>query len=69
MIRRRYSGSVPIIIRQDAGYFDQKLFNLDEELEVAYVGGGKLYNDIKDISTFPGGNVLVVAPNLSRFDQ
>jgi hypothetical protein len=48
LIRRRYSGSVPIIIRQDAGYFDQKLFNLYEELEVGYVSGGKLYNDIKD---------------------
>lgn len=47
LIRRRYSTRVPILIRQDAGYFDQKLFDLYEELGVAYVGGGKLYTDIK----------------------
>jgi len=32
LIRRRYSKTVPILIRQDAGYFDQKLFDLYEEL-------------------------------------
>ena len=47
-IRRRYSEAVPIIIRQDAGYFDQKLFDLYEELGVGYVSGGKLYSDIKE---------------------
>lgn len=48
LIRRRYSRSVPIIIRQDAGFFDQKLFDLYEELDVGYLGGGKLYKDIKE---------------------
>jgi hypothetical protein len=48
LIRRRYSDSVPIIIRQDAGYFDQKLFDLYEKLHVGYVSGGKLYQDIKE---------------------
>jgi hypothetical protein len=48
LIRRRYSETVPILIRQDAGYFDQKLFDLYEELGVAYVAGGKLYKDIKE---------------------
>jgi len=48
LIRRRYSKSVPILIRQDAGYFDQKLFDLYETLGVAYVCGGKLYTDIKE---------------------
>jgi hypothetical protein len=47
-IRRRYSKTVPILIRQDAGYFDQKLFDVYEELAVAYVSGGKLYGDIKE---------------------
>jgi hypothetical protein len=47
LIRRRYSTVVPIIIRQDAGYFDQKLFDLYETLNVGYLCGGKLYNDIK----------------------
>lgn len=47
MIRRRYSGSVPIIVRQDAGYFDQKLFDLFESLGIAYLSGGRLFDDIK----------------------
>ena len=54
LIRRRYSKSVPILIRQDSGYFDQKLFDLYEELGVAYVSGGKLYSDIKDLVTTYG---------------
>jgi hypothetical protein len=49
MIRRRYSKTVPIVIRQDSGYFDQKLFNLYEELGVAYLSGGKLYKDIQEV--------------------
>ncbi len=48
LIRRRYRPDVPIIIRQDAGYFDQKLFDLYEELGVGYLGGGKLYQDLKE---------------------
>lgn len=47
LIRRRYSTTVPIIIRLDAGYFDQKLFELHEDLGVGYVCGGKFYADIK----------------------
>lgn len=53
LIRRRYSKTVPIVIRQDAGYFDQKLFDLYEELGVGYVSGGKLYQDVKE---FIGGH-------------
>ena len=49
VIRRRYSKTVPIVIRQDSGYFDQKLFNLYEELGVAYLSGGKLYKDIQEV--------------------
>lgn len=48
LIRRRFSKTVPILIRQDAGYFDQKLFDLYEELGVGYISGGKLYQDIKE---------------------
>jgi len=47
LIRRRYRHDLPIIIRQDAGYFDQKLFDLYEELGVGYLSGGKLYQDIR----------------------
>jgi len=48
LIRRRYRDDVPIIIRQDAGYFDQKLFDLYDELGVGYLCGGKIYKDIKE---------------------
>ena len=55
LIRRRFSESVPVIIRQDAGYFDQKLFDLYEELDVGYLSGGKLYKDIKEfVAQQPG---------------
>jgi len=48
LIRRRYRRDAAIIIRQDAGYFDQKLFTLYEELGVGYLSGGKLYKDLKE---------------------
>jgi hypothetical protein len=47
-IRKRYAENVPIIIRQDGGYFDQKLFDLYESLDVGYLSGGRLYGDIKE---------------------
>lgn len=45
-IRKGYRRDVPIIIRMDSGYFDQKLFGLCEELGVFYICGGKQYSDI-----------------------
>ena len=48
-IRRRYSPTVPIIVRQDSGYFDQKLFELFEKLGIGYLSGGKLYKDVKTV--------------------
>jgi hypothetical protein len=47
-IRHRYSKSVPIIIRQDSGYLDQKLFELYEELGLGYASAGKLYASIRE---------------------
>jgi len=47
-IRTKYRSSVPIIIRMDRGFFDQKLFEVFEELGIGYVVSGKLYDDIKD---------------------
>ena len=47
LIRKHYRGDVPIIVRLDSGFFDQKLFELVEELDVGYVCVGKLYGDIK----------------------
>lgn len=45
-IRTRYQAEVPIIVRMDNGFFDQKLFALFEELEIGYIGTGKLSEDI-----------------------
>ena len=48
-IRRHYRADVPIIIRLDSGFFDQKLFEVFESLQIGYICGGKLYDDIKAI--------------------
>jgi len=45
-IRKHYCERVPIIIRLDSGFFDQKLFEVFEELEIGYICCGKLYEDI-----------------------
>ncbi len=47
LIRKHYRPDVPIVFRLDSGFFDQKLFDLFEELRVGYVCTGKLYPDIK----------------------
>ena len=46
-IRKHYRADVPIIIRFDSGFFDQKLFGFLESLEIGYIGAGKLYDDVK----------------------
>jgi hypothetical protein len=51
-IRREYRSDVPIIIRMDSGFFDQKIFRLCENLNVGYVCGGKLYKDIKSFAQY-----------------
>ena len=47
LIRKHYRGDVPILLRLDSGFFDQKLFDLFEELRIGYICVGKLYPDIK----------------------
>ena len=47
LIRKHYRSDVPIVLRLDSGFFDQKLFELFEELGIGYVCVGKLYPDIK----------------------
>ena len=47
LIRKDYSAEVPIVIRLDSGFFDQKLFEVFEELGIGYIATGKLYSDIK----------------------
>ncbi len=46
-IRKHYRADIPIVVRLDSGYFDQKLFEVFEELEIGYIDGGKLYDGIK----------------------
>jgi hypothetical protein len=45
-IRRHYRTDVPILLRTDSGFFDQKLFRKYEELEIGFLCAGKLYDDI-----------------------
>lgn len=47
-IRSCYRENVPIVLRMDAGFFDQDLFGHFEELGIGYVCTGKLYKDIQD---------------------
>ena len=46
-IRRKYRSDVPIIVRLDSGFFDQKLLKVLETLEVGYIVAGKLYGDVQ----------------------
>lgn len=45
-IRSAYAADVPIVVVADTGFFDQKLFELCDRLNVGYIVGGKLYKDI-----------------------
>lgn len=47
MIRAHYRADAPILIRMDAGFFDAKLFAALEALEVGFIAGGKLYEDVR----------------------
>ena len=38
---------MPIIVRLDSGFFDQKLLQVLETLEVGYIVAGKLYGDVQ----------------------
>ena len=49
-IKRDYRWNVPIIIRMDSGFFDQKIFDMCETLQVGYICGGKMYENIKQIA-------------------
>lgn len=55
LIRAELGENIPIIIRMDAGYCDEKLMvYLNEELKVGFQVGGRLYEDFKqNISSIP----------------
>src|SRR5467141_1047492 len=48
LIRARYSASVDIVIRMDAGFFDEKNFELCDELGIHFIGTGKAFEAIKE---------------------
>lgn len=47
-IRKHYRATVPIIVRMDSGFFDQKLFETFETLGIGYICGGRLYKPVKE---------------------
>lgn len=50
-IRAEYRQDVPIIVRMDAGFYDDGLFKSCEELKIGYACGGKLYSNVVDEAT------------------
>jgi Transposase DDE domain group 1 len=47
LIRTRHDASVPIILRLDAGFFDEKNFALFDDLGIGFLATGKVYDAIK----------------------
>ena len=50
-IRKEYREDVPIIVRMDAGFYDDDLFETCEWLKIGYLCGGKLYANVLDLAT------------------
>src|SRR5262249_54250533 len=48
LIQARYKATVDIVIRMDAGFFDEENFRLCDELGIGFVGTGKTFNAIKE---------------------
>ncbi len=48
LICNKYRENVPIILKQDSGFYDQRNFKAFEELGIDYVCGGKIYADIRE---------------------
>jgi hypothetical protein len=49
LIRKRYSVDVPIILKADSGFADQKAYNVFENQQhIHYITTGKLYSDVKE---------------------
>jgi hypothetical protein len=49
-IRKHYREDVPIIVRMDAGFFDQKLLRAFEKLGIGVICSGKLLDDITGLA-------------------
>ena len=48
LIRTHYAESVPILVRMDSGFFDEKLFSKLEGWGVGYLCAGRLYDPIRE---------------------
>jgi len=48
LIRRKYREDVTIIIRCDAGFFDQKNYKAFDELGIGFIASGKMYESVKE---------------------
>ncbi len=64
-IRKNYRAEVPILIRMDSGFFDQKIFDICEKLGIGYICGGKIYKDIKQFA----GNIPASLWNTFQDDK
>jgi hypothetical protein len=47
-IRTAYREDVPVIVRMDAGFYDDDVFSVCEELKIGYMCGGKQYANVID---------------------
>jgi hypothetical protein len=50
-IRADYWQDVPIIVRMDAGFYDEALFKHCKKLKIGFTCGGKLYSNVIDEAT------------------
>jgi len=50
-IRQEYQEDVPIILRMDAGFYDDELFETCGYLNIGYLCGGKQYRNVFDEAT------------------
>ena len=48
LIRKKYREDVPIILKEDSGFYDQANFKVFEELGIGYICVGKIYADIRE---------------------
>jgi len=48
LIRDALGPDIPIVVVQDSGFFDKALFDFYESLGIGFIGGGNIYNDIRN---------------------
>ena len=49
IIREALGEDIPIVIRLESGFFDRRILELLDELNVAFIVSGKMYQAVKDI--------------------